>query len=122
MVDTDSDSSEDEFKVNTELSELEKDYENLLRDSQTLVTWYYKLKKKNEELVLQFSEKNKIIEKQSNKVFKLSKEIIQLSALLKAESDSSPPSDRGLSDCCQPFDRNLSKLDSSQPYDEVIAL
>ncbi len=76
MADTDSDSSEDESEVNTKLSELEKDYENLLRDSQTFVTRYSKLKKKNEELVLQLSEKNKIIEQQSNEVSKFSEEKI----------------------------------------------
>ncbi len=63
MADADSDSFEDESKVYTELSDLKNDFENLLKDSQILVAHYSDVKKKNAELVLQLSEKNKIIEK-----------------------------------------------------------
>ncbi len=92
MADTNSESLGDESKVYAEPSKLENDYENLLRDSQILIAHYSELKKKNAELVLQLFEKDKIIENQSNKISELSKERNQLSALLKAELDSSKPS------------------------------
>ncbi len=44
MANTDSESSEDESEVYTEPSELEKDYKNLLRDSQILVARYFEIK------------------------------------------------------------------------------
>ncbi len=96
MADTDSESLDDKSEVQIELSDLETDFENLLKNSQILVAHYSDIKKKNAELVLQLSEKNKIIEKQSNKISELSEESNKLSDLLKAKSDSLQPSDEVL--------------------------
>ncbi len=82
-----------------------------MKDSRILVTHYSKLKKKNEELALQLSEKDRIIEIQSNKISELSEEKKQLSAMLKVKSDR-----------CQLSYGHLSKTDSSKPSDEIVAL
>ncbi len=96
MADADSDSSEDESEVYTKLSDLKNDFKNLLKDSQILVAHYFDIKKKNTELVLQLSDKDKIIKDQGNKISELSKKKNKLSDMLKAQLDSLQPSDEVL--------------------------
>ena len=83
MANTDSD-SEDESEVMKELSDLKEAFENLLTDSNVLITHYSEQKKKNEELTLQISEKNKIIQELSDRNLDLSEK----NKLLSFQKDS----------------------------------
>jgi len=85
---TDSD-SEDKSKVRKQLSELEEAYEDLLKDSQVLITHCSDLKKKNEKLTFQLSEKGRMIQELSNKnsdLLKKNKLLYSQSSLTKSES------------------------------------
>jgi len=88
MAKTDRD-SEDESEVRKELSELEEAYEDLLKDSQVLITHCSDLKRKNEKLTFQLSEKDKIIQELSNKNLDLlekNKSLLSQNSLTKSDS------------------------------------
>jgi len=93
IAETDSD-SEDESKVRKQLSDLKEAYENLLKDSQVLITHCSVLKRKIEKLIFQLSEKDKEIQELSNKDLDLTKKTESLlSQDLSYKSDNSKPSD-----------------------------
>jgi len=88
MAKTDSDSV-DKSKVRKQLSRLEKAYEDLQKYFQVLITHCSLLKKKNEELTFQLSEKDKMIQELSDKNFDILKKnesLYHQSSLTKSES------------------------------------
>jgi len=95
MAKTDND-SKDKSEVRKQLSKLEKAYEDLQKDSQILITHCSGLKKINEKLTFQLSKKDRMIQELSNKDFDFL--------------------DKNESLCSQ---SNLTKSESSQPFEEV---
>jgi len=71
-------------------------YEDLLRDSKVLISYCSEVKKKNEKLTFQLSEKDKMIQELSNKnldLLKKNKSLYTQSSLTESES-SQPSSER----------------------------